>query len=105
MLLNKDNIIVINVVSTYNIDMDKTEELLAFIDEKIYEDVSSAKTEIKLTTSGDFIAEKLNIPEEKALILFEETMFTDSGEPIVLSKSYFRPEFYDFHINRRKYSK
>jgi GntR family transcriptional regulator len=91
-------------ITAYNLDMERTEDLLAFLDEEIYNIVTSSKTEIKLTSSGDFVAEKLNIPEENVLILLEETMFEESGEPFILSKSYFRPEFYDFHINRRRYS-
>jgi GntR family transcriptional regulator len=87
----------------YNLDMENNEELLAFLDEKIYEDVASAKTDLKVTNSGDFISEKLNIPEDSVLILLEEIMFKSSGEPFILSKSYFRPEFYEFHINRRRY--
>ncbi len=98
------SIIPYDKLSQYNIDMEKADELLSFLDEKIYEEVATAKTEIKLTTSGDFVAENLDIPEDIVLILFEETMFKESGEPIVLSKSYFRPEFYDFHINRRRHS-
>lgn len=93
------------IISLFDLDLNNPEELLAFIDEKIYDNVSTAKTEIKLTTSGDFVAGKLDIPEEKVLILLEETMFFDSGEPVVLSKSYFRPEYYTFHLNRRCISK
>lgn len=88
----------------YNLDMENQRELLDFLDEKIYDETSSAKTQIKLTTTGDFFAEKLKIKEDEVLILFEETIFKESGEPIILSKSYFRPEFYEFHINRRRYS-
>lgn len=91
-------------VSKYNLDFNKTDELLEFIDKDIYEDVSSARTQIHLTTSGDFMAKKLNISENQPLFLLEETIFMEMGKPIVFSKSYFRPEFYDFHINRRRYS-
>lgn len=97
------SIIPYDILSSYNLDVEDSNELLSFLDGKIYEEVASAKTEIKLTKSGDFVAEKLDIPEEMMLFLLEETMFRESGEPIVLSKSYFRPEFYDFHINRRRY--
>lgn len=91
-------------MSAYNLDMNNEKEILSFIEDRIYEDVSSAKTEIKITTSGDFIAESLNISEDTTLILFEETMYTDFGNPIALSKTYFRPEFYDIYINRKKHS-
>lgn len=97
------SIIPYNILSCYNLDMNNSMGLLSLLDEKLYGDAASAKTVIKLTTSGDFVAEKLDIPEEMMLILLEETMFKESGEPFVISKSYFRPEYYDFHINRRRY--
>lgn len=97
------SIIPYDILSSYNLNIDNSNEMLSFLDGKIYEEAASAKTEIKLTTSGDFVAEKLDIPEEMTLLLLEEIMFKESGEPIVLSKSYFRPDYYDFHINRRRY--
>ena len=98
------SIIPYDKLSEYNLDMEKTDELLSFLDEKVYEEVATAKTEVKLTTSGDFVAEKLDISEDIVLLLLEETMYKESGVPIVLSKSYFRSEFYDFHINRRRHA-
>lgn len=98
------SIIPYDILTSYNLDMENQSELLGFLDERIYDETSSAKTQIKLTSSGDFVAEKLQVQEEEILILFEETIFKESGQPIVLSKSYFRSEFYEFHINRRRYS-
>jgi GntR family transcriptional regulator len=86
----------------YNLDMENEESLLDFLDNTIYNTVSSSKTDFKITTAGAAIAEKLNVAEETVLICLEEIMYKDSGEHFVLSKSYFRPEFYEFHINRRK---
>lgn len=97
------SVIPYDIISTYNLNMENQSELLEFLDERIYNDASSAKTHMKLTTSGDFVAEKLQIHEDVVLMLFEETIFNESGEPIMLSKSYFRPEFYEFHINRRRH--
>ncbi len=98
------SVIPYDIMTTFNLDMENQSDLLDFLDNRIYDETSSAKTHMKLTTSGDFIAEKLQINEDEVLMLFEETIFQESGQPIVLSKSYFRPEFYDFHINRRRYS-
>lgn len=86
----------------HNLNMDDKEALLSFLEDELYNNVASAKTDIKITTAGDFIAEKLSITEDTTLMLFEEVMYKDSGEPFVILKSYFRPEFYEFHINRRK---
>ncbi len=86
----------------YNLDMDDKNGLSMFLDQTIYESSASAKTDIKVTAAGDFIADKLKVADGTALMLFEEVMYKDSGEPFVILKSYFRPEFYEFHINRRK---
>lgn len=89
--------------SIFDIDIGNSNEILSFFDNELYDEVSSSRMEIKLTTSGDYIAEKLNIPEGEMLLFMEETMFKETGEPLVISKSYFRPEYYDFHINRRRH--
>lgn len=86
----------------YSLDMENKEGLLTFLEDKIYDSVASAKTDLKVTIAGDFIAAKLNVAEDTVLICLEEVMYKDSGEPFVLLKSYFRPEFYEFHINRRR---
>jgi GntR family transcriptional regulator len=91
-------------IQTFNLDLSNLDEISTFVDETIYDYVTNAKTEIKLTTLGDFLAKKLEIPEDKVLILLEETMFLDSGQPVVFSKSYFRQEFFNFHLNRRTVS-
>jgi len=91
-----------DIVKSYNVDLNSNEELINFIDKTIYEYSATAHTQIKLTSTGDFIAERLNIADSKSLILLEETIFQENGKPIAFSKSYFRPEFYNFHINRRK---
>ena len=86
----------------YNLGMDNKESLSTFLDDTVYENVASSKMDLKVTTAGDFIAAKLNVAEDTTLICLEEIMYKVSGEPFVLLKSYFRPEYYEFHINRRK---
>lgn len=86
----------------YNLDMENNESLLTFLDDNLYESVASSKMDLKITKAGASIAEKVSIPEDTPLICFEEIMYKDSGVPFAISKSYFRPEFYEFHINRRR---
>jgi DNA-binding GntR family transcriptional regulator len=86
----------------YNLDMENKEGLLTFLEDNMYDIAASAKTDLKITSAGDFIAAKLNVAEDETLICLEEVMYKDSGEPFILLKSYFRPEFYEFHINRRR---
>lgn len=91
------------IFSLYNLNIEDKNEILSFLEEKIYEDAATSRMNIRLTRAGDYIGERLNISEGEMLFFMEENMFRESGEPIVLNKSYFRPEFYDFHINRRSY--
>ena len=86
----------------FNLDMENKEGLLKFLDDQLYDAVASAKTDIKMTTAGASIAEQLNVAEDTSLFCLEEVMYKDSGEPFALSKSYFVPGFYEFHINRRR---
>lgn len=86
----------------YNLDMEDEGSLLTFLDDNLYDSAASSKMDFKVTKSGASISEKLNVPEDTPLICLEEIMYKDSGVPFAISKSYFRPEFYEFHINRRR---
>lgn len=88
-------------VIPHNLDLTNKKELLEFIDETVYKIASSSRTMIKLTPTGDFISQKLNISEEQVVFVIEDILLSGEGEPLVFSKSYMRPEFYDFYINRR----
>lgn len=88
-------------LTEFSLNLDAPEEILHFTDERIYQVVTLAQTRILLTKAGDFIGEQLNIRVGTPLMLFEETMFQSSGEPLAFQKGYFRPEFFDFQVNRK----
>lgn len=88
-------------VIPYNLDLTNKKELLQFIDETVYKTAFSSRSMIKLTSTGDFISQKLKMSEDQVVFVIEDILLASDGEPIAFSKSYMRPEFYDFHINRR----
>jgi GntR family transcriptional regulator len=47
-----------------------------------------------------FLAEKLGIELGQAVLLIEELLFDDTGQPVEYSKNYFVPEFFRFHVVR-----
>lgn len=88
-------------VIPYNLDLTNKRELLEFIDDTVYKTASSSRTAVRLTSTGDFISQKLKISEDHFVFVIEDVLFSNTGEPVAFSKFYMRPEFYDFYINRR----
>ena len=88
-------------VIPYNLDLTNKAALLEFVDETIYKAAAYSKSFIRLTPTGDFISQKLKITEDQVIFVIEDILYSNDGEPMVFSKSYLRPEFYDLHINRR----
>ncbi len=64
-------------------------------------EISQAVANIVAANAGAFLAAKLQIQSEQALLLLEETLFDDEGNAVELSRNYFVPEFFRFHIVRR----
>jgi GntR family transcriptional regulator len=95
------SIIPYDKVIPYNLDLTDKKELLEYIDETVYKAASSSRSMIRLTPTGDFISQKLKISEDQVVFVIEDILFSNTGEPLIFSKSYMRSEFYDFYINRR----
>jgi GntR family transcriptional regulator len=64
-------------------------------------EISQAVANIVAASAGHFLAEKLKVRPEQALLLLEETLFDDEGNAVGLSKNYFVPDYFRFHIVRR----
>lgn len=88
-------------VSQYNLELNDNNKLLKFVDEDIYSISTNSRAEIKLTTTGDFMAEKFKISDDLNIFLFEEILFSESGYQIMFTKSYLIPEHFDLIINRK----
>jgi GntR family transcriptional regulator len=64
-------------------------------------EISQAVANIVAANAGDLLAEKLQVQSEQALLLLEETLFDDEGRAVELSRNYFVPEYFRFHVVRR----
>ena len=63
--------------------------------------ISQAVANIVAANAGVFLAAKLQVRPGQALLLLEETLFDDRGQAVELSKNYFVPDYFRFHIVRR----
>lgn len=64
-------------------------------------EISQAVADIVAVRAGAALAEKLKIEPEQALLLLEEILFDEDGTAVELSRNYFVPDYFRFHIVRR----
>lgn len=62
---------------------------------------SHASADIVPTLAGKELGAWLQVPAATVLLLMEETVYTRDGVPVDLSRSYFVPRFFQFHLLRR----
>lgn len=63
--------------------------------------VVQAVANIMAVNAGPFLAKKLQVQQQQALLLLEETLRDDEGNVLEYSRNYFVPEYFQFHILRR----
>jgi GntR family transcriptional regulator len=63
--------------------------------------VSQALAEIVALNADGFLVDQLAVSPGAAIVLIEEVLFDDQGNPIGFSRNYFVPEFFRFHVVRR----
>jgi len=51
--------------------------------------------------ADDFLAQKLGVEPDQAVLLMEETLFDRDGAVVEFSRNYFVPDCFCFHIVRR----
>jgi GntR family transcriptional regulator len=64
-------------------------------------EISQAVADIVAVNAGSFLAAKLQIQPGQALLLLEEILFDGDGTAVELSRNYFVPDYFRFHIVRR----
>ena len=84
-------------------DVDETFEgsVLDLLREKRDLRVAQAVADIIPVNADAFLAEKLGVRPQQALLLLEETLFDEDGEAVEFSRNYFLPNFFRFHVVRR----
>lgn len=78
----------IETISKFNLDLNNQDQILEFIEKKIYEISSDILVEIKYSTSGNFAAKSYPISSENQFHLIQETIHKDSEFPIASNKHY-----------------
>ena len=89
------------ILSKYNINLEDKNMLKDFIHNYINEDIKNIQTKVKIVNAREAVAQKLNISEGEHLLFLDEIMMLELGIPVISARSYYRPEFYEFYINRK----
>jgi GntR family transcriptional regulator len=63
--------------------------------------VAQAVANIVAVNADSFLATKLDVNPQQALLLLEETLFDDENRIVEFSRNYFIPECFHFHVVRR----
>jgi GntR family transcriptional regulator len=62
---------------------------------------SHAAADITPVKAGKELGARLQVPASTVLLLLEETIYSRDGVPVDLCRSYFVPQFFQFHLLRR----
>jgi GntR family transcriptional regulator len=63
--------------------------------------IAQALANIVAINADHFLTRKLQVKSGQALLLLEETLYTEEGTPVEFSRNYFVPDFFQFHVVRR----
>ncbi|MCK8059685.1 MULTISPECIES: GntR family transcriptional regulator [unclassified Fusibacter] len=80
------------------IDLNDKDSVSDLINQTIFKMASRASMAIKLVVAEDHITKFLKVKEKEPIILLEELLYTDEGDPICRCKFYFIPEKYEISI-------
>ena len=83
-----------------NFETEFDESLLDFL-EKLGYSTQFSLTTIKSVISNEKIMEKMNLKKPKALLHLEQLHFTNNGQPIFYSDSYFISDKFEFSVVRK----
>lgn len=82
------------------VNLDSDEQLLAFLDGFVEEQVVSGSMEMSCVEARESVAERLERTPGTPLLLFSETMRRKNGRVALYSKGYFDPNYFCFSIQR-----
>jgi len=63
--------------------------------------IAQAVADIIPVNADGLLIEKLRVRPDQAILLIEEVLFDEDGEPVEFSRNYFVPNFFRFHVVRR----
>jgi len=91
----------ISILSPADVDETFEGSVLDLLKRKQDLQIAQAVADIVALNADPFLAKKLMIKPEQAILLLEETLFNEDGTPVEFSRNYFVPDFFRFHVVRR----
>lgn len=92
----------IELVLSQKLDLSRPEELLQFLEHKIYQSASSSVLHFSHTRTGNFTALKYTLAPDGSFILIQETVYDSRGEVMAFSKHYLPLSQFELSIVSRK---
>lgn len=103
---SKDNVVAyafslipIETISEFDINLNNNNELLNFLEKKIYTNCKNTLLEIKFTASSSFSTKKYSFSSKGSCYLLQESIYTDTDFPIIFNKNYLPLEHSTIKIN------
>ena len=81
---------------------DLTESLFDFLEKQCDIYITYALTDIIPVSADEFLAQKLGIEIDSALLLLQQMHYNNQDKPLLYSKNYFRSDKFEFHVVRNR---
>lgn len=91
----------VSILSPADVDERFRGSVLDLLRQKQGLQIVQAVADIVAVNVDPFIAEKLGVEPQQAVLLLEETLFDQEGTAVEFSRNYFVPDFFRFHVVRR----
>jgi len=94
-----NSIISINCIEKYEIDIESSQSVEDFVQNKMYEDVRRCSYKISYIPEEDFGKERRISSKYKILVLLTETIYDNVGEILAFSKYYYPLELFNLLVS------
>ncbi len=91
----------VHILSPTDVDERFNGSVLDLLRQKPGVQIAQAVADIVAINADSFLAGKLGVETQQALLLLEETLFDQEGTAVEFSRNYFVPDFFRFHVVRR----
>lgn len=91
----------IETVVENKIDLNKKEELVNFLEKKVYEEASYSNIKLNFSSAGNFSSMK-NISDSKKFYLLGEGVYHKNKYPVIYNKHYIPIEYGNISIERKQ---
>lgn len=96
-----EDMVPVTVASAEELRSEFQDSVLDYLRKRAKPQPDHARADIRALPADGELAERLAQPPGTALLLLEEVLYSEEGEPIDFSRNYFVPGYFDFHVIRR----